>query len=114
MGENVSQTPLGRAIAVSSAVPTRKLALASIADVVLLCAMGLYILLGVAITPPHGDEYMQIYMAHDVFDLLSGRWDRLTYSPSTKVDAQLYLNLINGTLNKTLIGMMWMLKGHTA
>ena len=84
-----------------------------IADVGFLLAMILYIVAGAVIVPPHGDEYMQMSMGRDVFYEARGEWSRLAYVPPIQPDTEPYLRLLNGTLNKTLIGLTWLVTGRT-
>src|SRR5258706_9531431 len=64
-----------------------------------LLALMLYILVGVQLTPFHGDESMQISMAHDFFYMLRGEWNRIAYTPPVYWNSEQYLRLINGTIN---------------
>jgi len=75
-------------------------------DALILLGAMLYILLGVSITPVHGDEYTQIFMAHDSYYMAQGNWDKLPYTALGPMNDLLYLRLINGTVNKTLIGFV--------
>lgn len=81
-------------------------------DATILFGAMLYILLGVSITPLHGDELTQIYMARDGFYIAQGDWGKLPYNVLGKLDQLTYLRLINGTVNKTLIGFVWIAEGH--
>jgi hypothetical protein len=81
-------------------------------DAIVLSGAMLYILLGVSITPLHGDELTQIYMARDSFYIAQGDWGKLPYTVLGKMDQEVYLRLINGTVNKTLIGFAWIAQGH--
>ena len=83
-------------------------------DALILLGAMLYILLGVSITPVHGDEYTQIFMAHDSYYMAQGNWDKLPYTALGPMNDLLYLRLINGTVNKTLIGFVWLLEGRPA
>ena len=81
-------------------------------DAIILLGAMLYILLGVSITPLHGDELTQIYMARDGFYIAQGDWGKLPYTVLSDMDQEVYLRLINGTVNKTLIGFVWVARGH--
>src|SRR5437763_684333 len=85
-----------------------------IADAAFLLALMIYILAGVAVVPAHGDEYMQTAMAVDTFSLLRGDWNRLAYHPPVAPNSETNLRLINGSINKMLIGIVWMLSGRSA
>ncbi len=85
-----------------------------IADGAFLLALMIYILAGVTFVPVHGDEFMQMSMARDVFYMARGQWDRIAYTPPVEPDTEQYLRLINGTINKTLIGITWLLSGRNA
>jgi 4-amino-4-deoxy-L-arabinose transferase-like glycosyltransferase len=84
-----------------------------IADAAFLLALMIYILAGVAVVPAHGDEYMQTAMAVDTFSLLRRDWNRLAYHPPVAPNSETNLRLINGSINKTLIGIVWMLSGRS-
>jgi hypothetical protein len=83
-----------------------------VADVALLVALMAYILVGTWAAPPHGDEYMQMSMARDVFYLLRSEWDRVWVQAAPEPDTEPYLRLLNGSLNKTLIGILWWVSGQ--
>ncbi|HLY26840.1 MAG TPA: phospholipid carrier-dependent glycosyltransferase [Aggregatilineales bacterium] len=85
-----------------------------VADIAFLAALFIYVLAGTALTPPHGDEFMQMSMARDTFYVLGGQWNKLAYSPPLIPDTEEYQRLINGTINKSLIGLAWMLSGRGA
>jgi hypothetical protein len=84
-----------------------------LADIAFVIALFLYVLGGVRLTPVHGDEYMQIAMARDVAYLQQGNWAKLIYNPAIEPDSEGNLRLINGTINKLLIGLTWQLNGHS-
>ncbi len=84
-----------------------------IADLAFLAALIFYILAGIALTPPHGDEYMFMAMARDTYYIGHGDWNKLLYSPPVEPDSEQFLRLINGTVNKTLIGLVWLLEGRS-
>ncbi|MEP7286986.1 MAG: hypothetical protein ABI947_14610 [Chloroflexota bacterium] len=85
-----------------------------IADIAFLLALMVYILAGTSLTPIHGDEFMHMAMARDTFTLAQGEWSQLAYAPPVQPDSLQNLRLINGTINKTLIGVIWMITGRTA
>ncbi len=84
-----------------------------IADLAFLTALIFYILTGIALTPAHGDEYMFMAMARDTYYIAHGDWNKLLYSPPVEPDSEQFLRLINGTVNKTLIGLVWLLEGRS-
>src|SRR5512142_2785410 len=83
-----------------------------LADGAFLLALMLYILAGVTNVPVHGDEFMQMSMARDVFSMARGEWNRLAFAPPIQADTEQALRLYNGTVNKTLIGVTWLLSGR--
>lgn len=86
---------------------------ARIFDVALLIILTAYILAGVALTPFHADEATQIHMSRDyAYQFLQGDLQRLRYDPDVPLTAETQLRLINGTLNKYLIGFAWHLAGY--
>ncbi len=82
------------------------------ADGAFLLALMVYILAGVGTVPVHGDEFMQMSMARDVFYMARGEWNRFAFKPPVETDTEPFLRLINGTINKTLIGVTWLLNGR--
>lgn len=84
-----------------------------IADAAFVLALIAYVLAGTVLTPSHGDEFMQIAMARDAFYIARGEWNRLAYTPPVEVDTEQYLRLLNGTINKTLMGWLWIASGRT-
>ncbi len=85
-----------------------------LADGAFLLALMLYILYGTTQVPPHADEYMQIAMARDYFTLRDQGSAALVFTPPLEVDTLQYLRLLNGTLQKNLIGLLWAASGRTA
>jgi hypothetical protein len=73
----------------------------------------LYILAGTPITPFHGDEPTQIYMTRDyAAQFIQGAdWSIYGYSDTPTVPALQELRLLNGTINKTTMGLAWHLAG---
>ncbi|HVO44626.1 MAG TPA: hypothetical protein VMT34_18495 [Aggregatilineales bacterium] len=82
------------------------------ADAAFLVALMLYILVGTIQVPVHGDEFMQMSMARDVFSIVHGDWRQILYAPPVQPDTDAYLRLINGTLNTDMIGVTWLLAGR--
>src|SRR5215813_10527154 len=83
-----------------------------IADGAFLMALMAYIVVGMGLVPVHGDEFMQMSMARDIFYMLRGDTGRLAFSPPVQPDTEQYLRLINGSINKTSIGLLWALTGR--
>src|SRR5579864_3123864 len=77
------------------------------ADFLFVGALMIYVLAGIVPTPIHGDEFMQMAMARDVFYLARGQMDQLRFNPPVQPDTEQQLRLINGPLNKDLIGALW-------
>jgi len=77
-----------------------------------LIALATYILAGTPLAPFHGDESTQIYMSRDyAYQFLQHDMSRIRYSNSPENPAEQYLRLINGAINKYLIGLAWHLGG---
>jgi len=71
-----------------------------------------YILGGVAITPFHGDEAMQITMSADYdTSFIQRNLAALMVAPPYAIDSPAWLRLINGSVNRYLIGLSWHLAG---
>ena len=83
-------------------------------DCLYLLVLVAYILAGTALVPFHGDEATQIYMSRDyAYQFLQGDLDRLRYSDPPVSAQEQELRLLNGTVNKDLIGLAWHLDGFT-
>ena len=68
----------------------------------------IYVLAGTADVPFHGDESTQIYMSRDyAYQFIQHAYDKLAYSPTPANAAEQELRLLNGTVNKYLIGLAW-------
>jgi 4-amino-4-deoxy-L-arabinose transferase-like glycosyltransferase len=73
-----------------------------------------YILAGVTLTPFHGDESTQIFMSRDFQVLfLDQNLESIGYEETPPSPTEQELRLLNGTVNKFLIGLMWHLNGDT-
>jgi 4-amino-4-deoxy-L-arabinose transferase-like glycosyltransferase len=83
-----------------------------LADVAFLLSLMFYVMAGVSLVPMHGDEFMLMSMSHDVLYMAQGNWDRIAYKPPIDANSEQYLRMINGTINKDLIGLTWMLSGR--
>ncbi|MFQ3536082.1 MAG: phospholipid carrier-dependent glycosyltransferase [Aggregatilineales bacterium] len=84
-----------------------------LADIAFVLALMLYMLYGTAQVPPHADEYMHIAMARDFFLLREGGPAALAYTPPVQVDTLQYLRLLNGTVHKNLVGILWAASGRS-
>jgi 4-amino-4-deoxy-L-arabinose transferase-like glycosyltransferase len=84
-----------------------------LADVAFVLALMLYVLYGTSQVPPHADEYMHIATARDFFLLREQGAAALAFTPPVEVDTLQYLRLLNGTLHKNLVGMLWAASGRT-
>lgn len=79
-----------------------------------LLLLSAYILGGVAITPFHGDEAMQITMSADYDTAFIQRNPAaLMVAPPYAIDSPAWLRLINGSVNRYLIGLSWHLAGFS-
>ncbi|MFQ3565779.1 MAG: phospholipid carrier-dependent glycosyltransferase [Aggregatilineales bacterium] len=80
----------------------------------LLVLFMIYVIGGMAIAPFHGDESTQIYMSRDYAYLFIERdLDRVRYQDPPLSSTEQHLRLLNGTVNKLLIGAMWHAAGFT-
>lgn len=71
-----------------------------------------YVLAGTAEVPFHGDESTQIYMSRDyAYQFIQHDLNQLTYSDNPTSPTEQQLRLINGTVNKYLIGLAWHING---
>ena len=86
---------------------------ARLADGLFVAALMIFVLAGVSVTPMHGDEFMQMAMSRDVFYLAHGQMGQIQFSPPVQPDSEQELRLVNGPLNKDLIGLTWLLSGRT-
>jgi len=74
-----------------------------------------YMLAGTDLSPFHGDEATQITMSRDfAWQFLEGDVERLRFSATPVSEQAQALRLLNGTLNKTLIGLAWHRAGFQA
>jgi 4-amino-4-deoxy-L-arabinose transferase-like glycosyltransferase len=85
------------------------------AIVLLLIGLCAYVLAGVPVVSFHGDEPMQIYMSNDYVALFIDRDpEYLKVSPPYPLDSAAHLRLINGSVNRYLIGLSWHTAGYTS
>jgi Dolichyl-phosphate-mannose-protein mannosyltransferase len=83
-------------------------------DAIWLGVLAIYVLAGVAITPFHGDEAMQITMSRDYFTAFVKRQpELLPVSPPYAVDTDPWLRLINGSINRYGIGLSLQVAGYS-
>jgi 4-amino-4-deoxy-L-arabinose transferase-like glycosyltransferase len=81
-------------------------------DAVFLIALMLFVLAGVKITPFHGDEPMQIYMSRDYETaLMDGNPSALMTQPPYFIDDDPQLRILNGSVNRYLIGLSRQIAG---
>ena len=74
----------------------------------------LYVIAGAALTPFHGDESTQVYMSRDyAYQFLQRDLNLVTFHDPPLSAQEQDLRLLNGTLNKYLIGLAWHLGGFT-
>jgi 4-amino-4-deoxy-L-arabinose transferase-like glycosyltransferase len=74
----------------------------------------LYILAGTPLTPFHADESTQIFMSRDyAYQFTQGDLSGITYSDPPMRDTEQHLRLLNGTINKYLVGLAWYLGGFS-
>ncbi len=81
-------------------------------DALFLAGLAVYILAGTFAVPFHGDEATQIFMSRDyAYQFLQGDLSRVRFSDAPLSATEQELRLLNGTLNKYLIGFAWHLGG---
>jgi len=79
-----------------------------------LLLLAAYILAGTPLVPFHGDESTQVYMSRDyAYQFLQGDLSKITYRDPPVSAQEQELRLLNGTVNKYLIGLSWHLSGFT-
>lgn len=83
-------------------------------DSLWLLALVAYSLAGTPVTPFHADEATQIFMSRDyAYWFLARDLDRLRYVDPPAGTTEQHLRLLNGTVNKYLIGLAWHVSGFT-
>jgi hypothetical protein len=83
-------------------------------DFLFLLLLATYIVAGMALVPFHGDEATQIYMSRDyAYQLLQRDLSLVTYRDPPVSAQEQDLRLLNGTINKYLIGLSWHLVGFS-
>ncbi|MBZ0282008.1 MAG: glycosyltransferase family 39 protein [Anaerolineae bacterium] len=82
--------------------------------VVWIGVLALYMLAGTPLVPFHGDESTQIYMSRDyAYQFLERDLNKIVYSETPISPTEQELRLLNGTINKYLIGLAWQMRGFT-
>ncbi|MBZ0297337.1 MAG: glycosyltransferase family 39 protein [Anaerolineae bacterium] len=80
-----------------------------------MAVLALYILAGTPLVPFHPDESTQIFMSHDyAYQFIERDLSKIRYSDPPQRDTEQELRLLNGTINKYLIGLAWHLNGFNA
>lgn len=83
-------------------------------DALWLAALMGYMLAGIALIPFHGDEATQIFMSRDyAYQFIDGDLDALRFSDPPRSAQEQDLRLLNGTINKYLIGLAWHAAGFS-
>jgi hypothetical protein len=83
-------------------------------DLVWLLLLIIHILAGTPLTPFHADESTQIFMSRDyAYQFIQRDLSRIAYSDPPMRDTEQHLRLLNGTINKYLIGLAWNLGGFS-
>lgn len=73
-----------------------------------------YVLIGAPLAPFHGDESTQIFMSRDyAYQFIEDNWTRVRYTDPPISPQEQHLRLLNGTVNKYLIGFAWHLGGFS-
>jgi 4-amino-4-deoxy-L-arabinose transferase-like glycosyltransferase len=85
-----------------------------IADIALLIALMIYIFAGMTLVPQHTEEFRFMSMAHDLFYMVRGEWGKLAFAPPVQPNSEQDMRLINGAVNKNLIGFAWLISGRGA
>lgn len=95
-------------------VPFQNPLIARLIYVLWLAALAWYIFGGMTLTPFHADEATQIAMSRDYAAIFQqGNLDAVRYQEAPADPAAQELRLINGVLNKYLIGVAWNVRGFT-
>ena len=81
-------------------------------DAVWLLVLAVYILAGMMLATFHGDEAMQIYMSHDYATaFIDHNPSALMVNPPYNIDEDPWLRILNGSVNRYVIGLSWQLAG---
>jgi 4-amino-4-deoxy-L-arabinose transferase-like glycosyltransferase len=77
-----------------------------------LAFLAFYVGAGITVVPFHGDEATVIWISRDFDYLMRGDFERLTYhDPPIHLEEQ-QLRLLNGTVNRNLIGLSRLIAGY--
>lgn len=83
-------------------------------DALWLLALAMFVVVGVPLASFHGDEAMQVYMSEDYAIAFFDRdIARLTAGPPYNIDAEPQLRILNGSVNRYAIGLLWHLAGYS-
>ncbi|MDZ4765264.1 MAG: phospholipid carrier-dependent glycosyltransferase [Chloroflexota bacterium] len=83
-------------------------------DVGFIIALMAFIIVGTPLATFHGDESMQIHMSRDYWTaLIFNLRDRLPVEPPYPIDSDAQLRILNGSVNRYLIGLAWHAAGYT-
>ena len=83
-------------------------------DLLFLLLLAVYIVSGISLVPFHGDEATQIFMSRDyAYQFLQRDLSLVTYTDPPISAQEQDLRLLNGTVNKYLIGLAWHLGGFS-
>lgn len=83
-------------------------------DVLWLAALAVYVIVGMPLASFHGDEAMQIYMSEDYARAFIDRDSLgLMVGPPYYIDTPPQLRILNGSVNRHVIGFSWHLAGFT-
>lgn len=83
-------------------------------DGLIIVVLMAYVLIGAPLAPFHGDESTQIFMSRDyAYQFIEDNWTRVRYTDPPISPQEQHLRLLNGTVNKYLIGFAWHLGGFS-
>lgn len=83
-------------------------------DGLIIVVLMAYVLIGALLAPFHGDEATQIFMSRDyAYQFIEDNWTRVRYTDPPISPQEQHLRLLNGTVNKYLIGLAWHLAGFS-
>lgn len=87
---------------------------ARLLDTLWLLALAIFIVAGAPLVSFHGDEAMQVYMSEDyAVAFFDHDLARLTAGPPYNIDAEAQLRILNGSINRYSIGLLWHLAGYS-
>ncbi|PJF26181.1 MAG: hypothetical protein CUN53_09000, partial [Phototrophicales bacterium] len=83
-------------------------------DALIIVVLMAYVLIGAPLAPFHGDEATQIFMSRDyAYQFIEDNWTRVRFTDPPISPQEQHLRLLNGTVNKYLIGLAWHLAGFS-